>query len=158
MATYRRYKAGYDFVARDDTEISMDSGHTLLVSRKQNGEWPDPEKFMRGVNEVTRAEGEFPGGAYVEFIEEFTEEVSYDEPPPPTPPRRGPSTSKDPELDSNPVAPRPRPRRKRPESTYVEEPQSPTLSPEPEPTHNWIEVTCQLPFPCTGCEWCEGCV
>ncbi len=160
MATYRRYKAGYDFEGRDDTEISMNIGHTLRVGRKPSGEWPDPEKFMKGINEITGAEGEFPGGAYVEYVEEFIEESLYDEPPPPTPPRRGPSVSKlqDPEPESNSIAapiPRPRPRVKRPGSTFVEEPLSPVQqSPSPEPTHNWVQVTCQLPFSCTACEWC----
>ena len=155
MATYRRYKACYDFSARDDTEISMSTGHTLLVGVKPSGDWPDSEKFMKGINETTGAEGEFPGGAYVVFLEEFTEqEVLYDEPPPAPPPRRGPSAAKIP-VDTEPEMrtlgpPRAAPRR-RPGSVYVEEPvQSP--SPEPPPTHNWVETTCQLPFPCTACE------
>ncbi len=154
---YRRYKACYDFEARDETEISMSTGHTLVVELKPSGDWPNAEKFMKGINETTGAEGEFPGGVYVVFVEEVTEQI-YDEPPPPAPPRRGPSTNKIPsaELESRTlVAPRPV-ARKRPGSVYVQEPvQSP--SPEP-PTHNWVETTCQLPFPCTACECVCVCV
>ena len=63
----------------------MSTGDTLRVGLKPSGDWPDPQKFMKGTNERTGDEGDFPGGAYVEFVEEFTEpdqEALYDEPLP----------------------------------------------------------------------------
>lgn len=102
MATwYRRYRALYNFEARSDTELSMSSGETLTVTQLANGSWPPPEKWMQGYNEVTNRTGEFPGGAYVEFIEEF---VIEPEPPPPPPPELEPRSQ------APPLPPQPSPR------------------------------------------------
>ena len=166
MTSYRRYKASYDFQARDSTEISMTAGDTLRVALKPSGDWPDPQKFMRGVNERTGAEGDFPGGQYVEFVEEFAEpdqDALYDEPPPPTPPRRGTSAVKVNEPEPDPgmpqAPPRPKPRN-RSVSTLKgqEEAQSPThsVSPPPDRVHRWTEVTFQIPMLCAACECVWG--
>ena len=66
----------------------MDTGDTLLVGQLSDGSWPPPDKWMQGYNEVTYNRGEFPGGAYVEFVEEFAESEPSpeEEEPPPLPP------------------------------------------------------------------------
>lgn len=98
MTAYRRYRALYNFEARSDAELSMNIEETLTVAQLADGNWPPPEKWMQGYNEVTSRTGEFPGGAYVEFIEEF---VIEPEPPalpevepqvqaPPLPPQKSP--------------------------------------------------------------------
>ena len=86
MTTYRRYRAAFPFNAREDqpSELSMQAGETLLVGQSASGQWPNPEKWMHGFNESTKCEGEFPGGQYVQFVEEFT--VQPD--PPPEPPKK----------------------------------------------------------------------
>ena len=71
MTYYRRYKACYPFEARGVTELSMSAGDTLLVQQNTDGSWPPPEKWMQGFNEITQDTGEFPGGQYVQFVEEF---------------------------------------------------------------------------------------
>ena len=85
---YRVYTAMFLFEARDETELSMDQGDTLIVQPGPSGEWPNPERWIRGTNQRTNKTGEFPG-TYVEFVKEYTPE----EPPPsptkaPTPPPR----------------------------------------------------------------------
>jgi hypothetical protein len=94
---YRRYQALYDFEARSERELTMCTGHTLTVSQLADGNWPPPEKWMQGYNEVTEKRGEFPGGAYVNFLEEFVVEPEPPplppqdpEPPPPLPPQPSP--------------------------------------------------------------------
>ncbi len=82
MEYYRRYRAVFPFSARSDTELSMSSDDTLLVKQQVDGSWPSSEKWMQGYNEITECKGEFPAGAYVEFLEEFEVEPE----PPPLPP------------------------------------------------------------------------
>lgn len=96
MSVFRRYWATYPFEARDAFEVSMGEGETLVVAQTAPGVWPDPFKWMKGRNEVTGKEGEFPG-TYVQFVEEFTvaDERPRPEPartPPPTAPRPGRDT------------------------------------------------------------------
>lgn len=75
----------------------MEEEDILVVGQTASGEWPDPTRWMKGRNERTGDEGDFPG-PYVEFVEEVTEEP---EPPPvprrveshPVPPPRVQSTS-----------------------------------------------------------------
>ena len=43
----------------------------LIVQQKADGTWPSTEKWMEGCNETSGDLGEFPAGAYVEFMEEF---------------------------------------------------------------------------------------
>lgn len=87
MSWYRRYKALYDFEARNSTELTMHCDHTLLVERLADGSWPPAEKWMQGYNEVTLESGEFPGGAYVELVDEFVVEPKARSPPPEVEPR-----------------------------------------------------------------------
>lgn len=149
MASYRRYRANYPFDARDTSELSMKIGDTLLVSPTPQGEWPNHEKWMRGQNETTACEGDFPGGAYVQFVEEFTIDPepepepelpplptrgggvqvlpnSMTEDAPPTPPKRGNSATRIPEnQDSETRAPKAPPRptpRKRSSSAHQKSP------------------------------------
>ena len=82
MTFFRKYRALYDFDARTGAELSMGIGDMLLVERLADGSWPPPQKWMLGTNERTSMKGEFPGDAYVEFIEEFMIEPE----PPPLPP------------------------------------------------------------------------
>lgn len=89
MTWYRRYKALFLFEARSGTELTMSPGDTLLVGQLTDGSWPPPNKWMHGMNEATSQQGEFPGDAYVEFVEEFVEPVDSppeEEEPPPLPP------------------------------------------------------------------------
>ena len=72
MTQCRRYRALYDFVARDSTELSMKTGDLLLVKQQPGGTWPSAEKWMLGINETTSKHGDFPGGDYVEFVQECT--------------------------------------------------------------------------------------
>ena len=78
MSSYRRFSATFPFEARDDSELSMSVGDTLVVAPLTSGEWPNADKWMKGANEQTGREGEFPG-TYVEFEEEFSVQP---EPPP----------------------------------------------------------------------------
>ena len=71
MTWYRRYKAVYSFEARSETELSMNKEDLLIVQQKPDGTWPTPEKWMEGYNEFSGGTGEFPAGAYVEFLGEF---------------------------------------------------------------------------------------
>lgn len=86
MTWYRRYKALYDFQARSQAELTMQVDQTLLVELLPDGTWPPPEKWMQGYNEVTSQSGEFPGGAYVELVEEFEVQPVKSRSPPPLPP------------------------------------------------------------------------
>lgn len=99
MTAYRRYRALYNFEARSATELSMEIEETLTVVQLADGSWPPPEKWMQGYNEVTSQTGEFPGGAYVEFIEEFVIEPE----PPPLP-------EVEPRSQAPPLPPQPSPR------------------------------------------------
>ena len=72
MASYRRYRAQFPFDARDDSEVTIEPGHTLIVGKTSEGVWPSQEKWMHGRNEETDEEGDFPGN-FVEFVEEFVE-------------------------------------------------------------------------------------
>lgn len=85
MTAYRRYRALYNFDARGTAELSMKLDETLTVTQLADGSWPPAEKWMQGYNEVTSQTGEFPGGAYVEFMEEFV--IEPDPPPPEVEPR-----------------------------------------------------------------------
>lgn len=88
MTSYRRYKAVYPFEARDQSEVTIDPGHTLIVSQNAQGAWPSQDKWMHGSNEDTGLEGDFPGN-FVEFVEEFIEPDPEPEPVkvlPPLPP------------------------------------------------------------------------
>ena len=80
MTQHRRYRALYDYEARDDKDLSMKTGDLLLVKQQPDGTWPSAEnsKWMLGTNETTSQHGDFPGGDYVEFVEEYT---------PPKPPK-----------------------------------------------------------------------
>ena len=80
MTEHRSYKALFDFVARDDKELSMKAGDLLLVKRGPDGTWPSAEKWMFGTNKTTSKSGDFPGGDYVELVKE-----SISSPPDPTP-------------------------------------------------------------------------
>ena len=95
MTTYRRYRANYPFDARDDSEVTIVPGETLLVSKNAQGVWPSQDKWMHGRNEETNMEGDFPGN-FVEFVEEFTTrapETNHQKKLPPLPPFPGkPST------------------------------------------------------------------
>lgn len=71
------------FEARSGAELSMVAGQTLLVEQLPDGSWPPAEKWMQGYNEVTSESGEFPGGAYVELIEEFQVQPKPRSPSPP---------------------------------------------------------------------------
>ena len=64
-------------------------GDMLLVERQPDGQWPDAESWMKGRNERTGREGEFPGN-WTLFMGEFAEESSPQRPPriPERPPRR----------------------------------------------------------------------
>lgn len=53
---------------------------TLLVERQHDGHWPDARNWMRGTNERTGQEGEFPGN-YTELIGEFMQGGSPQLPP-----------------------------------------------------------------------------
>ena len=116
MTWYRRYKALYDFEARGPTELTMSCEDTLLVERLSDGTWPPAEKWMQGYNELTAKSGEFPGGAYVEFVEEFLVEPKARSPPPPAepdpprsffPPQPSPRHHSMPNVDNNrrPISP-----------------------------------------------------
>lgn len=98
MTNYRRYKAGYTFDKRSGTELSMAAGETLLVQMNLDGSWPPPEKWMQGFNEQSGESGEFPGGQYVEFVEEF---CNQPDPQPALP-------EKEPEVQAPPPIPSPR--------------------------------------------------
>lgn len=191
MATYRRYRANYPFDARDTSELSMSVGDTLLVSPTPQGEWPNHEKWMKGQNENTGSAGDFPGGAYVELMEEFTEpEPDWAPPPlpmrggpgthvlpnsvpshvtedaPPTPPRRGNSASKISENhDIEPRTPQPQPpvpaprKRSAPTQHYPTGGEKKNVesalrlpSPVLEKSHNWLDVSFQIPIRCSACE------
>ena len=72
----------------------MKEGETLLVKQLADGSWPQDERWLNGLNEVTGKNGEFPAGAYVEFIGE----VKVDPKPPlpcpqPLPPHPSPRHS-----------------------------------------------------------------
>lgn len=82
---YRKYKAVYPFEARSPSELSMSEGDVLIVEQGPDGMWPSPEKWMQGYNENTNQQGEFPGGQYVEFLEEFVVEPDPPSPSPPPP-------------------------------------------------------------------------
>lgn len=71
MTWYRRYKAVFPFEARSQTELSMNPEDMLIVQQKADGTWPSTEKWMEGYNEISGDSGEFPAGAYVEFLDEF---------------------------------------------------------------------------------------
>ena len=45
---YRIYKAMFPFQARDNTEVTIVEGHTLVVYLKENGTWPAPEGWLQG--------------------------------------------------------------------------------------------------------------
>lgn len=86
MTWYRRYKALFQFNARSDAELSMSPEETLLVKKLPDGSWPPAEKWMQGYNEITGNSGEFPGGAYVEFVVEFVHSLEVEPSPPPVSP------------------------------------------------------------------------
>ena len=86
MTSYRRYIARYPFEARDNSEVTIEPEHTLIVGMTPEGLWPSQEKWMHGRNEVTDKEGDFPGN-FVEFVEEFVEpEPNNEKALPPLPP------------------------------------------------------------------------
>ena len=162
----------------------MKIGDNLLVSPNPQGEWPNHEKWMRGQNEATGREGDFPGGQYVEFVNEFTlepEPVQELPPPlpnsipghvtedaPPTPPRRGNSVTRisenhDAETRPPQAPPRPTPR-KRTTSAHQQQAlveslecslnthQQPLQATVDERSHDWIEVSFQIPLRCAACK------
>ena len=88
---YRSYKANFEFVARDTSELSMNDGDLLRVGPTLDGVWPDPGRWMHGTNEATGDEGDFPG-TYVEFVAEVMQ--SEPEAPPPTPEAPPPAVKK----------------------------------------------------------------
>ncbi|KAL5486688.1 hypothetical protein EMCRGX_G019199 [Ephydatia muelleri] len=90
------------FEARDQTELSMDQGDTLIVQPGPSGEWPNPERWIRGTNQRTNKTGEFPG-TYVEFVKEYTPEEPPSSPTkaPTPPPRPRPSKSSSVEPPTN---------------------------------------------------------
>lgn len=173
---YRRYRALYDFQAREDSELSINFGDTLTVAQLVDGSWPHPERWMKGFNEVTQQTGEFPGSDYVEFIEEF---VIEPEPPPPLllPSPRHASFQKDLQKDfqspalstssdtdgstvcrvNSPQAmphnleeapPTPPPRR-----GSIGQKNTPRPCPRiRKRKHNWMTVTFGLPVKCGSCE------
>ena len=162
MSFYRKYRAAYTFDQRSDTELSMTAGDILVVGRNADGTWPPPEKWMQGYNERSGERGEFPGGAYVEFVDEFhveeekIEEKSEEEPPPPPPPRRtgnsraavqenhigggggGGVVSKSP--GPPPTIPKPAARKQRKSVEVASK------------RHTWTNVTFRIPVQCSGCE------
>eukprot|EP00731_Ephydatia_muelleri_P018769 Em0011g809a len=99
---YREYTAMFLFEARDQTELSMDQGDTLIVQPGPSGEWPNPERWIRGTNQRTNKTGEFPG-TYVEFVKEYTPEEPPSSPTkaPTPPPRPRPSKSSSVEPPTN---------------------------------------------------------
>lgn len=121
MTSYRRYQAQYPFDARDDSEVTIVPGHTLIVSKNSEGVWPSQEKWMHGRNEETGEEGDFPGN-FVEFVEEFVEpepDVNHHERAlPPLPPL--------PEKPSTPVS----------HGGVQVFPPSTSISPPPPPPHS----------------------
>ena len=109
MTTYRRYSASFPFEARDGSELSLQPGDSLIVSKTPAGTWPDPSRWMKGQNENTGQSGEFPG-TYVELVEEFTIQDTLEEPEPPpqlpvTPPLRPTASTASRPSVSSPVQP-----------------------------------------------------
>ena len=181
---YRKYRALYDFKARENSELSISYGETLTVAQLRDGSWPSPEKWMQGYNEVTQQKGEFPGGEYVQFIREF---VIEPEPPPPPLPQPSPrhnhsqrdfqspgmisgSQSSDTDNstsyrdDSPQIAPAPD---NLEEAPPIPPPRTGSISQTPRPrprtrtqhsknAHNWMTVTFGLPTECRACELTDG--
>lgn len=107
MASYRVYRACFPFEAREESELTIHEEDTVFVYEKPSGGWPDPEKWMHGVNKSSGKAGDFPG-TYCEFVEEVSapppvvqrSPVHLPTPPPPSedsappvPPRRSPGES-----------------------------------------------------------------
>lgn len=69
MASYRVYRACFPFEAREVSELTIREEDTVIVYEKPNGEWPDPKKWMKGTNQTTGKDGDFPG-TYCEFVQE----------------------------------------------------------------------------------------
>lgn len=102
MASYRVYRACFPFEAREESELTIHEDDTIIVYEKPSGEWPDPEKWMKGINKSSGRKGDFPG-TYCEFVEEVVPA------PPPVAPRSPvhlPSPQPPGEENAPPVPPR----------------------------------------------------
>ena len=80
----RKYRAAFEYEAREVSELSMKEGDVITVRPLPSGAWPNAAKWMKGTNERTGMSGEFPGN-YTEFKAE--EDI-----PPTPPPRRRPNS------------------------------------------------------------------
>jgi len=181
MTFYRKYKAAYTFDKRSATELSMTSGDILIVEQNSDGTWPPPEKWMQGFNERSGETGEFPGGAYVELVEEFRVDpdppVLLDRPselPPLPSPRHAPTevpgstyNGGKREETSEESPPPPPPPRRRGNSRGSQDSGPPPTIPKPiarkqrksvevlAKRHAWAKVTFRIPVQCTACEFQE---
>ncbi|XP_065185044.1 uncharacterized protein LOC135815649 [Sycon ciliatum] len=95
---YRRYTAEHNFANRNDSEISMSKGDSLVVRPLDTGDWPNEQDWMIGRNETTGAMGKFPGN-YTSLLGEFKDQ----------PPRPAKPTPPPPAQPSQPRPPRPAP-------------------------------------------------
>ena len=101
-APYRVYEAVYEFQAREASELSIVEGNRVVVYEKADGSgWPDPAKWMKGMNQATGEMGDFPG-TYCKFVEEVAP-VSR---PPPVAERSRPPPVMANGADAPPVPPR----------------------------------------------------
>ncbi len=156
----------------------MVSEDTLIVQPTPDGSWPPPEKWMQGYNERTGESGEFPGGAYVEFVEEIIVEPEPEpEPEPEVPvpsPRHGSNTDSgapynNAEPDESPPPPPP-PRRsgggssgniRNAQENHIRGPKAPkpmartprrSMDKASDRKHSWSSVTFRIPVLCSGCK------
>ena len=49
---HRIYKVMYPFNARDELELNIMPGHTLVVYKLPDGRWPDETRWMNGREEI----------------------------------------------------------------------------------------------------------
>ena len=72
MTAYRRFRTTYTYVARNQHELTVYPGDSILVRTTTRGEWPtNDDRWMWGKNEASTCEGNFLL-THVELVEEFT--------------------------------------------------------------------------------------
>ena len=57
ISPYRVYHANYPFEARDQSELSIVPGHTLVVYQLPDGKWPDDTRWLNGREKIRVWEG-----------------------------------------------------------------------------------------------------